>query len=315
MGARILVTGATGQVGQTVVDVLRRRGHTVVAATRTPGGAGAALSGVRLVRFDYDDPSSFAPALRGIERVFLVVRPGDDEADGTAIPFLEDAARAGVRHCVLLSAMGIDRLPGTALRRIERWLETSAMAWTFLRPNFFFQIFTRDALGAGIREAAEIRVPAGDAALSFIDVRDIAEVAGEALASEAHAGRAYTLTGPAPVTHGEVAETIGRQTGRAVRYVAAGDEEAALALAAAGFPAARITRLLGFYRLVRAGACAPVSGDVEAVLGRSPIGLEEFVRDHLQVWVPIGTPFAVSSTVAPLLARVPDGSDDLRRCR
>ncbi len=288
MTGRVLVLGGTGSAGAALVNALAGAGTPVAVATRRPHGArpGDAPGGAVQVRFDYDAPETFAPALAGVDRVFLMVRPGDDEAHLTAIPFLEAVEQAGVRRVVALTAMGVERMEGAALRQIERRLEQSALAWTVLRPNFFMQIFARDALLEGIRASGVIRLPAGDAALSFIDVRDIADVAATVLTTPGHEGQAYTLTGPEALTHEAVAGLISGAGGRAVRYEPLDDDRAASALAAAGLGADRIARLLGFYRAVRAGWCEPVSPDVAGVLGRAPRTMARFVREHRAAWLP-----------------------------
>jgi uncharacterized protein YbjT (DUF2867 family) len=288
MTGRVLVLGGTGCVGAALVNALAGRGTQVAAATRRPHDArpGEVPGEAVRVRFDYDAPETFVPALAEVDRVFLMVRPGDDEAHLTAIPFLEAVERAGVQRVVALTAMGVERMEGAALRRIERRLEESALAWTVLRPNFFMQIFARDALLEGIRASGVIRIPAGDAALSFIDVRDIADVAATALTTSGHEGQAYTLTGSEALTHEAVAGLISEVTGRAVRYEPLGDDRSASELAAAGLGADRIARLLGFYRAVRAGWCQPVSPDVAGVLGRPPRTMASFVGEHRGIWLP-----------------------------
>jgi uncharacterized protein YbjT (DUF2867 family) len=286
MPGHVLVLGATGQVGAALVAALARRGEEVAAATRRPGQGSAGL-GAAWVRFDYDDEGTFAPALSGADRVFLAVRPGDDDADRTAIPFIDAARDAGVRRVVALTAMGVERLDGTALRTIERHLEQSGLAWTHLRPNFFMQIFAREPLLASIRDAAVLRVPAANAALSFVDVRDVADVAATVLTTPGHEERAYTLTGPAALTHGDVATLIAGATGRPVRYEPLDDDQARTVLSGAGLAPPRVERLLGFYRLVRAGWCGAVSPAVAAILGRAPARMEGFVHERATAWLPV----------------------------
>ncbi len=285
MQGTVLVTGATGRVGGALVDQLIRRGQRVRAAVRTPRARSADQPGlVADVRFDFDHPDTFDHALDGVDGVFLIARPGDDHPDEAARPLVDAIRRHPIRHVVVLTAMGVDALAGNPLRALEQAIETSGVAFTHLRPNFFMQIFAADPLLSGIRSQGVIAVPAGDATLSFIDARDIAEVAAIALTEPGHAGRAYTLTGERALGHAEVADALSRAAARPIRYVALEDEIARELILRSGLSQARADRLLGFYRHVRAGFCAPTSPDVSSVLGRRPTTFDDFARDHASVW-------------------------------
>ena len=224
MAEQVLVMGATGTVGSGVVGELARRGVEVRAATRVPGGSAARALGVPAVRFDLEEPDTWRPSLAGVGSVFLVARPGDDEPQRFAIPLIDEMRAAGVRRVVDLSAMGIETREDLGLRKVERHLEASGLAFTHLRPNFFMQIFSSDPLLSGIRAAGVIAIPAADARLSFIDARDIAAVAATVLSSGGHEGRAYTLTGPEAVDHGTVARELSAAAGREIRYIAMDEE-------------------------------------------------------------------------------------------
>ncbi|NLI77212.1 MAG: NAD(P)H-binding protein [Candidatus Riflebacteria bacterium] len=292
---QILIIGASGRIGTQLQAELVARGLRPRGATRhperhrpqqasmpTPGGTGE--DGTTWVRFDLTDPTTYAPALAGVDRVFLAARPGDEHSDAVAGPFISAMRHSGVRKVINLTAMGTDQRPDFALRRLELLLEASGLAWTHLRPNWFFQVFTEGSLLAGLRGAGTIRLPAADARLSFIDARDVAAVAAVLLADGGHEGEGLTLTGPAAHDHHEVAEAIGEATGRTMTYEPVEEDEARASLAAAGFPPAWQERLVRFYQLVRAGYCSPVSEAVQRVTGRAPIGLARFARDHAHAW-------------------------------
>jgi uncharacterized protein YbjT (DUF2867 family) len=284
MTYRILVTGATGTVGGHLVDELRGRGAALRVATRDPARTAVRWPDTETVEFDFERPATFDPALAGVEAVFLIARPGDDESDRVAFPLIERMRVAGVRRVVDLSAMGAERRDDFALRRIERKLEDDGFAFTHLRPNFFLQVFSTGPLLAQIRATGALQLPAADARLSYVDARDVAAVAAAALSSAGHEHRAYTLTGGEALEHAEVARAISLACDRPVRYEPLEEDAARNQLAAAGLSPARIERLIGFYRLVRAGACAPVHPDVAEVLGRPPLTLERFARDHRAAW-------------------------------
>lgn len=285
MTGPILVIGATGAVGSELVAQLRGKGESVRGATRKPAeAAGRSTPADEYVEFDFERPETFARALSGIRRVFLVARPGDEHADRVALPLVDEMKRQGVRHVVDLSAMGAEKREEMALRKVERYLERSGMEFTHLRPNWFMQVFAGGTLLARIRAAGAIQLPAADARISYVDVRDIVAVATAALTESGHAGKAYAITGPRALDHQEIAEQISRVAGKAVRYVPISEETARKALQSAGFSPERVGRLIGFYQFVRAGFCEPVSPDTETVLGRQPVSFEQFAKDHAACW-------------------------------
>jgi len=283
--ASILVLGATGTVGRYVLKGLADRGLEVIGASRDPSDA-ARRAGILVpfVPFDYDRPGTFASALTGISRVFMTVRPGDDHADVTALPFVEAMSRQNVEHVVLLSAMGAELRDDFALRKIELAIEASGMKFTFLRPNWFMQVFLAGSLLEGIKARGTIALPAGQAKISYIDARDVADVAVESLTNPFHQGKGYTLTGPQPLGHDDIATTLTRVSGKPVRYVALEEDQARLRLKETGFPDEWVERLIGFYRLVRKGWCAPVTEEMPALLKHPPRTFDDFAAEHSASW-------------------------------
>jgi uncharacterized protein YbjT (DUF2867 family) len=285
MSEKILVVGATGTVGRPLVAELVNAGMAVRAASRDPERARGVLpAAAAIVPFDLERPATFGDALQGVERVFLMARPGDEHADHLAFPLIEAMERHGVRHVVDLSALGAEARPSFALRKIEQRLEASPMTFTHLRPNFFMQLFTSGSLLAAVRASA-IRVPAALAKVSWIDARDVAAAAAAVLvAGKVHAGKAYTLTGPQALDHAEIAAMIHQACGRAVSYEAISEEEARRVLAQVGFPAPWVERLIGFYRLVRDELAAPVSSAVQDLTGRPARRFSAFASEHAAIW-------------------------------
>jgi uncharacterized protein YbjT (DUF2867 family) len=284
MPGQVLVIGATGSVGSELVTLLGRLGERVRAATREPASARSPHSAVEFVEFDFERPQTFAATLAGVDRVFLIARPGDDHADQVAFPLIDEMKRGAVRHVVNLSAMGVESRDDFALRKIERYVEDSGIGFTHLRPNFFMQVFSSGPLLLDIRSTGAIHIPAAGAKLSYIDVRDIAAVAAATLTEQGHMGKAYTLTGGQALDHHEIARAISGATGKTIQYEAITEEAARRALEGAGLSPERVERLIGFYRLVRQGFCAPVSSDVQTVLDRPPISFAQFANDHASCW-------------------------------
>ena len=283
MSNEILVIGATGKVGRCLVTELERLGVAVRAATRNP--TVAPRDGVRQILFDFEKPMTFAPALDGVERVFLMARPGDENADIHSLPLLDQMKRQGVHHVVNLTAMGVEKMPAVALRKIELHLENSGMAFTHLRPNFFMQQFSTGPLLQSIRHKSAFYIPAGSARLSYIDIRDIAAAAAISLTSSAHMNKAYMLTGEQAIDNYQVAKILSDVCGKIISYVDVNEQTARSQLASNGFPPKWVERLIGMYKLVREGFSAPISTDIKNILGRPAITFEQFAADNAGVWL------------------------------
>jgi uncharacterized protein YbjT (DUF2867 family) len=232
----ILVTGATGTVGARVAHELVDRGAQVRAGVHARP---LQLDGVESRVVDYGRPETLARALEGVRHVLLVLSL---EFDGgtmltVARRLLEAAAGAEVEHVVKLSAYGAGEegyVHARWHRRVEREIESSGLGWTFLRPNAFMQNLVTD-WGDSIRDDDAFSDAAGAARYAWVDARDIARVAANALTEPGHEGKAYELTGPEALTHSEVAETLSRVLGRTVRYVHLSDAELRRRLVEAGF--------------------------------------------------------------------------------
>lgn len=271
MTSPILVTGATGTVGRPLVDALVAAGASVRAASRRPDGPGpGGRDGVETVRFDLTDPTTWSAAFTGVETMFLLRPPQVANVRRDVAPALRAARATGVRHVVLLSVQGAQRLKVVPHARIEAWLRTSGMAWTFVRPSFFTQNLA-GVHGAQVREHDELLVPAGHGRTAFVDAVDVAAVCAAALLEPgAHAGRAWTPTGEQALTYEEVAATLSEVVGRPVAYRAPGLLRYVRTAHAWGMPAGMVAVTSVIYSTARLGLAASLTGDVLAVTGRRP---------------------------------------------
>lgn len=263
----ILVTGATGKTGRRVVRLLQERGIRVREGSRSGSP-----------RFDWDDPATWEPALRGVTAAYLVVPEfGSARATEVLTSFARQAAGLGVRRAVLVSVPAAGMADPGPAEAAERALGEAGLAWTALRLRWFFQNFSEDFLRDPVL-SGEVRLPAGDAKEAFIDADDIAEVAAAALTGSGHDGKAYELSGPRLLTFHETVAAIAEATGRDIRYVPLTAEEYADEQRALGVPEEWVQISDDFYAQFRTGNLASVSGDVERVLGRPPRDFADFVK-------------------------------------
>ena len=283
----VLVTGATGNVGQEVVRALRARGIPVRAAARGADPVASAFEdddGVSLVRLDFLDSKTFASAADGCSALFLLRPPPISDVKATMNRFVDAARERGVRQIVFLSVAGAEKNKLVPHHAVEVHLAARSDDWTVLRAGFFSQNLG-DAYRRDIVEDRRIYVPAGRGRAAFVDVRDVADVAASALVDpEAHRAKAYTLTGPAPVSFEEAAATLSDALGRTIRYEPASVAGYALHLHRRGIPATQIAVQTLLHVGIRFGRAAAVDATLGALLARPRRTLRDYVFDHVAMW-------------------------------
>lgn len=257
----IVVTGATGNVGQALVRILNGAQVPVTAVARHITDADVP-PGVRAVAADLAEPAGLRVAFDGAEALFLLV--AGEDPDG----IMDMAKTAGIRTVVLLSSQGVEARP-EAYRHaglFEAAVRESGLGWTVLRSGGMAT--NTFAWVESIRTLREAAAPFGDVGLPFIDPDDVAAVAAAVLGQDAHLGAVYTLTGPAPTTPRERAAAISAALGEPVHFTEQTREEAHKQMAQF-MPLPVVEGTLTILGEPTDGE-QRVSPDVERVLGRAP---------------------------------------------
>lgn len=280
----ILVTGSSGNVGAAVVEQLRARAVPFRLGVRRPASA-APRGGEEAVRFDFLDPTTFRGAARGCEAVFVLRPPAVSNTRRTLNPFIDVAWEQGVKQIVFLSVAGAADNPVVPHHAVEKHLRRRPGGWTILRPGFFAQNLG-DAYRDDIVRDGRLFIPAGAGRAAFVDVRDVAEVAAQALVDpRGHDARSYTLTGPEAVSLTEAAEILSRELGRPIRYEPASVLAYAAHLRRRGEPLVQIAVETVLHVGLRFGQAETVDETLGRLLGRPPRTLAEYVRDHRSLWI------------------------------
>jgi len=282
----ILITGATGTVGSEVVKQLSAKGENIIvkaAARSATDNTFENLNRVQVVQLDYDKPDSLAVALKGVDKLFLLTPFQSNMVDLTS-NLVSEAKKAEVKYIAKQSVMGADAepgiTPGRLHRQAEKIIEESGIPFTFLRPNFFMQNFVNYYSNL-IRSQGAFYIPAGDAKVSFVDVRDIAAVAVKSLINDnQQKGRAYNITGCEALSYGQAAEILSKAVGKKINYVNVTDQDARNGMKDMSMDEWTIKSMIELFEITRAGYVSEISPIVEQVTGNKPITFSQFANDY-----------------------------------
>ncbi|MGH8068786.1 MAG: SDR family oxidoreductase [Candidatus Entotheonellia bacterium] len=282
----ILITGATGRIGNATLKQLTNRGVPARALVHNPEKAAAVSDlGVETVIGDLAQPRSLEAALEGVTSA-LLVSPLDPHQVELQANFIDAAKRAGRVHVVKISGLGtaLDSpvRSGRWHAQTEQYLGGSGLLFTHLRPPFFMQNILRFA--PTIRASGEFVGALNRGKVAMIDVDDIAAVAATALTTSGHAGKAYLLTGPEALSYQDVAEKLSRSLGRLVTYKNIPLEAMRERLLASGMPEWHVDVQVDFSAALGAGHASTVTDTVEAVTGKPPRTFEQFIREHMALF-------------------------------
>ena len=255
----ICITGASGTLSSEVIRQLEGKAMPFRAAYFSERAAQIARArGIEAVTIDYNDPETLRAAFRACDRLFLL---GPNALNQTELELNAVAAAkaAGVRHIVKQSVLGAAEEAYSLAkihRPVEKAIETSGLAWTFLRPNSFMQNAVT-FMAQTIRAEGAFYSATGQARISHIDVRDLAAVAKAALTTDGHDRKIYTLSGPEALTYDELADELSTVLGRVIRHVSLPAADLKTGMLAEGMPEAIADRMLDLERYFREDRAAP----------------------------------------------------------
>src|SRR3984893_7192656 len=268
----ILVIGSTGKTGKRVADQLEMRGIPIRHGSRSAD-----------LPFDWDNPQTWAPALAGVDKVYLTYYPD------LAVPGSVDAVARLTELARYAGVSGLLRLSGrneAEAERAERVVIASGLEWTIVRCAFFAQNFNE---GAWLDEvlAGTVSLPVDHVQEPFVDTDDIADVAVAALTDDRHVGQLYQLTGPRLLSFRDAVAQIGAATGRDISFVSVPIADYTAMLTEYGLPQDFIWLLNHLFTEVL-GSKARLADGVQRALGREPKDFADYARETATtgVWTP-----------------------------
>lgn len=278
----ILVTGATGNIGLELIRKLFDRGLPVRAFVRNRSRARAiALPGIELVEGDFARSDTFARALDGVDKLFLLI-PSSANVEQQQRNFVDAARNARVKHIVKLSQFGAFSGAPDRFRRyhaaVEHHILKSRIPYTFLRPNLFMQALLN--FRSTIASQGTFFAPAENARVSIIDVRDIASVAAAALIRSEHENQTYELTGPEALTHAEMAAEFSEAFGKPIKYVDVPPETMLKTLLDLRLPRWQAEGVIEDYGHYRRGEAAAITSAVRDLTQQPATRFSQFAADY-----------------------------------
>ena len=271
----ILLAGSTGNIGAPLMRILAATDAQLRALVRDVSQESAQYEAMRsrnveVVAGDLAAPSSLDTALSGIETAFLLTPVSRDQVTWKS-NFIQSAKRARVKRIVNLSVAGAAPdspiILGKWHWQSEQELESSGIAWTHLRPYDLARYNTKIILSTALSQGVFYST-VGDGRIAMVDEEDVAAVAAEALLSPLHAGKVYTLTGPAALSYPEIAAIMTEFTGKAIHYIDIPEEDARRGMTGAGLPDWLADFIYDLGRLESNGGASAVSPDIEKATGK-----------------------------------------------
>lgn len=280
---KVLVTGATGNTGSALVPALRSAGVDVRAFVRDASKAQPLQDvGAEIVVGDLDQPETIAPAVEGVDKIYLLTWNGPTQAQ-QAENVIEAARRAGNPHIVRHSMWGSEKSRIVKQgNQVEEAVKSSGLPWTLLQPTFFMQ---NTMLAAQtIASDGAIYWDMKDGKLGMIDVRDIVDAALAVLTGSDHKGKSYILTGPEAISFHDVAATFSKVLGKEVKYVNVPSEAVLESMVGMGFPEWIAKGYLELDEGFSEGFANRATDNVATLTAHPARSFEQFVRDYAQVF-------------------------------
>lgn len=285
----ILVTSASGLLGNQLVSNLKNT-HTIVkAAVRNLNRATTLKAkNVELVKLDFDDISTYAAALEGVDKVFLIVPLIPNQVEITK-NIITIAKAKGVKKIVQLSGLGANIKSTSQILRWhaekEKIVQKSGISYTILRPGNYMQNYVQGCYSHTICSAGKLMLPQGEAKINQVDVNDIAKASKAVLTNFGHKDKIYNLTGYS-YTNKEIVDLISNITGKHITYEDISEIQARKMMGGCACNNAdwKIDAMMELHQACKDGLMEAYSLDLKNLIGQGPTTFAEFALKNKSVF-------------------------------
>lgn len=284
---RILITGATGNIGKQVIKFLTPGNYEVFAGVRNVNGRfdpSWQATNIKPVHFDFENISTFQTSLQGIDALFLL-RPPHLSDINIFKPLINAAKQCKVREIMFLSVQGAEKSKVIPHNKIERLITESGIDFIFIRPSYFMQNLTTTLLH-DIKAKRQIILPAGKANFNWIDIDNIGELCASLLIDfNGYKNRAYEVTGYENVNFQYITTLINNSLQADLVYKNVNPLSFYLLKRKEEEPAAKILVMIMLHFLPRFSKDPEISNFYEKITGKKPTTLKEFIQRERSFFV------------------------------
>lgn len=283
----VIVLGATGNIGTTVIKNLQNKNVTVFAAVQSEKDfEKVAQLGATPIIVNFTNQESLNEALKGKQRVFLVT-PLMQNPESVTQMVINASKLNGVTHLVRSTASGADSKGQIQMARwagaSEDLIKASGLNYTILRPYSFLQNFI-NFHSQTIKQYNGFFLPTSDAKLSMLDINDLGEVASIALTSDDHFGKTYELSG-LTYTNEQLAEILSNVVGRKISYIDVPEEKAKESMLSIHMPEWMVNAMMELNYITKQGWAAGYSDDFKNLTGKEYTSAESFFTNNKQAFI------------------------------
>lgn len=279
---RILITGATGNIGTEVVHYLCEldKESDIIVAVRNVESAKrkfSNLSSLSFRFFDFEEQDCFDTAFNDIDILFLLRPPHISEVDKYFQPLLKSAKNSGIEKVVFLSVQGAEKSKVIPHNKIERLIKSNDFKYIFVRPSYFMQNLTT-ALLPEIQKNQTITLPSGQAKFNWIDVKNIGEVSAVLIKSfEKYENRAYEIMGAENKNFQEVTKIMSETIGIKFNFISINPISFYFKKRKSGMESGFAMVMTMLHFLPRLQKEPEISDNFNQLTGKKPTTLKEFI--------------------------------------
>jgi NAD(P)H dehydrogenase (quinone) len=288
---KIMVTGATGQLGTHVINLLVQKvdPSTISILARDPAKAEKIRQmGVNVLKGDYDDYKSLLKAFDGIDKLYFISASDLTNRDKQHENVVKAASEAKVKHVIYTGFQRKNEGSSSPIYFIakshliaEKLLKSSGMAYTILNHGLYTE-FLQSILGEQFSKTSTIFFPAGDGKVAFTLRSDLAAGAVAIITGEGHENKTYNFFAEKTYSFNDLAAILSKITGKKVSYISPENTEYKTELSKAGVPEIYVNLLASFAEAIKQGEFDASDSTLSKLIGRECVGVEEFLKDNFQ---------------------------------